>query len=360
MIDLKTYFSTHLPDLKKSMEEMFRDRRKAASLYTPHLVQSVDILEDFAMRGGKMIRSTLVLLAYQLAGGEITPAIYQVAAGVELFHKHILNLDDMADRDEMRNGGPTVWKKYQEVFSKWENRDHHARSFSEIDGTLLGSFAIELVRRADIPPEKRLAVIDVLMNKMYFETVAGWQIHYYQNQEPLSQASEDEFLRGLDLVTSRYTFVGPLKIGLLLAGVERGPSTDAMKHYGLDVGLAFQITDDILGLFGDPSETGKAVGNDVREGKKTLLLQRAYKSAPDADKKFLVDVCGRELSAGELERVQKIVKETGSLDYSLKLAEEHITKAVKELKNVKVKTEAAATAQQVLSELAEFVGNRKK
>lgn len=361
---LNDFFVVHTPKVTAAIQQIFAERRLAAQALTPHLVQSIDILEEFTLRGGKRVRSMLVLMAYQLTGKPIDDAAYQVAAAVELFHKHILNLDDMADRDELRNGGPTLWKRYQEIFVDWKDADHHARSFTEIDGTLLGSFAFELVRKAELSAEQRLAIMDVLNNQMYFETVAGWQIHYYQNQQHLSEANEAEFIKGLDLVTARYTFVGPLRIGFLAADPQPTVGDTelgkAVEVYGMNVGLAFQITDDILGVFGDPSETGKAVGNDVREGKKTLLLQHAYRATTAENQQFLADVCGRDLSNAELERVQQIIKETGSLDYSLELATQKITAAQAGLRQLSLSDTTAQVAREVLLDLAQFVGQRKK
>jgi geranylgeranyl diphosphate synthase, type I len=360
MTALKTFLASHTPKVTQAITDFFAERKKLAARYSSYLTHSVEVTEEFTLRGGKQIRPMLTLLAAQIAGQELTLPVYQVAAAVELFHKHILNIDDIADRDEMRYGSPTIWKAYQREFSEWKNADHHARSFSEIDGTLLGSFAFEVVRTADVSAEQRLAVMEVFSNQMYLETFAGWQIHYYQNQQSLADANEAEFLKGLDLVTSRYTFVGPLRIGLILANQANTPLAKTLEQYGLATGLAYQLTDDILGLFGDPSETGKAVGNDVREGKKTLLLQRAYQAASPEDKQFLVEVCGREISEQELAKVQEIVKKTGALDASQKLAEENIATAVKLLEELSLSGENVQQAKDVLIELAHFVGQRKK
>jgi geranylgeranyl diphosphate synthase, type I len=360
MASLKSYIAEHSVEVRKVLEQFFDEKVREAEVLTPHLVQSMEVLRDFTLRGGKQIRPALVLLATQLAGGKLTPGVYQVAAAVEVFHKHILNLDDMADRDELRYGGPTVWKKYEEIFHNWKDVAHHARSFSEIDGTLLGSFAFELVRTADVPAQTKLDVMEVLNKQMYFETVAGWQIHYYQNQEKLSEASEQEFIKGLDLVTSRYTFVGPLRIGVLLSSSTKKELSTLLEQFGLDVGLAFQVTDDVLGLFGNPKETGKAVGNDVREGKKTLLLQKAYRAASQEDKQFLEAICGSDISEAQLVRAQEIVKSTGALEASFALAGEKIDQASQLLSSYQLDQQSAELARVCLLELAASIRQRTK
>src|SRR5260221_2142026 len=114
---LQQFAATHLPSIKKEAEQLFAEKKADAALLSPHLVHSLENLEEFSLRGGKFIRSLLVVVGYRLAGGRGVE-IYKVAAAIELFHKYILSVDDMADRDEQRNGGPTLWKKYQTEFEK--------------------------------------------------------------------------------------------------------------------------------------------------------------------------------------------------------------------------------------------------
>ncbi len=361
---LKPFLMSHNGYISVSLTDLFNQKKRQAEQLSPIQVHSIQVLEDFVMQGGKRIRPMLVLLGYLLADGKIDNVspelhpVYGISAAIELVHKYLLLLDDMADQDDLRNGQPTVWRRYQTEFAeeKWQNEVHHGRTFAEIDGALLASLVTEQVlsvKGSLFSAEQLLEVLHLIDHHQYFETVAGWQIQYKLNHVPLSEATEAEFMKGLELVTARYTFVGPLMIGLSL-GSASPELKAALTQYGTAVGTAFQIQDDILGLFGDPDETGKPVGNDVREGKKTLLLQRAYQSANEADKAFLATVCGHELSDEELIRVQDIVKETGSLAYSQKLAQEYIEKGIAALSALDQNKEEVL----VLTELAQFVIKR--
>lgn len=346
------------PRVNEVIREYLAERKTAATKLTPHLLHSIEVLEEFIFRGGKMLRPLLVILAYQIAEGKDVDAILPVAAGVELFHRHLLNIDDIVDRDEKRYGGPTVWKAYEAHFAGSADVDHHARSMAEVDGILLGSFAFDLINTAKVSPKLKLSVLKIMHQQMYFQTFAGWQIHYYQNQEQLADANEAEFVKGLELVTARYTFVGPLRIGCALAGLgEKDQLPKTFAEYGMHVGLAFQMQDDILGLFGDTKETGKPVGNDVREGKKTLLLQRAYAKAKPADKKFLNQMCGQPITSAQLEKVQKIVVNTGALRECQLLARDEVDVGITALQK---SSEMPIQLAEVLVELADFVIRRKK
>jgi geranylgeranyl diphosphate synthase, type I len=355
---LQIYTAAHLPGIKKEIAQLFADKKTEAAELSPHLLSSLENLEEFVLRGGKFIRSVLVVLGYRLAGGK-GDGIYKVAAAVELFHKYILSVDDMADRDEQRNGGPTLWRFYEQKFldAQWADAAHHGRTFSEIDGLLLSSFTTELVRSADFPAEKLLSVLEIIDQIMYFRTIAGWQIHYVQNHQSLAEAKEAEYVHGLELVTAQYTFVAPLKIGAELAlGKKAAAFMEPLTAYAEAIGKAFQIQDDILGVFGETAETGKPVGNDLREGKKTLLLQYAYRTANSDDKQFLEKICGAEINADELARAQKIMNETGSLEHSQNMANECVRMGLAALQKLPLKSEEAS----VLEDLAQFVVARKK
>src|SRR5258708_5229162 len=114
---LKQFSATHTPLVRAELVQFFVAQRKKASALSPYLAESIKSLEEFTLRAGKGIRALLVILGYQLGGGA-SNEIYKVAAGIEVFHKHMLNLDDMADRDEVRNGGPTLWKMYEAEFER--------------------------------------------------------------------------------------------------------------------------------------------------------------------------------------------------------------------------------------------------
>ncbi len=357
----------HRGAISMYLVSFFDQKGYEAKKLSPHLVHSIEQLEKSVMSGGKAIRPLLVVLGYLLAGGKIDHnskklhQIYSIAAAVELVHKYLLILDDVADRDELRNGEPTLWKRYEEEFKqkKWSTPEHHGRTFAEIDSALLASFVSEMIRpssSSEISAESILKILHVINHNMYFETVAGWQIQYFLNHVPLAEATEEEFLKGLELVTARYTFVAPLKIGAIAAGKENDLQLiEALERYGIHIGKAFQIQDDILGLYGNPKEMGKAVGNDVREGKKTLLLQYAYQKSSKEDQKFLAQVCGKNISKEELQKVQDIVKTTGSLEYSHKLAQKEV-----ELGLVTLNTIPLSREIQVLQELAQYVIAREK
>lgn len=320
---------------------------------------SMKIVREYMLRRGKCVQSFIAWNAYRIAGGTDDNGMYKVGGALENAHYFLLNMDDMADRDTLRHGGPTMELLYRELYPQFPTklRDHFARSFSEIASSLMYSHVFEMLMQSPFPPEKILKAMKIVIEKMLHSPAVGWEIHLLQNFESIKDADEDRFIKGLTYVTAHYKFVGPSHIGLMLADAPQ-PYLDAFTVYGEAVGTAFQMYDDILGLFGDPTVTGKAAGNDVREGKKTLLIQHAYKKANDADKKFLEKVVGADLTPEDIAEVQRIVKKTGSYDYSIKKASELVEKGIAAIQSLKNDTNLEYMTN--LEQLARFVIARDK
>jgi geranylgeranyl diphosphate synthase type I len=342
--------------VNKTIERFFDEQKHRAGSIDAHLLTSLEELRAFVLRGGKTLRPLLVETAYALASGVPHDDLIKIAAATELHHKHILILDDIADRDETRYGGPTLEYAYRKLFTDTPNTEHRALSYAMLDSVWLGSLARELILESAFDPKRILSCLHILNTTMYRDTLAGWQIHALQCDQPLTSVTKEEFIKGLELVTARYTFEGPFAIGLTLAGNTDENLTRALTTYSQKVGTAFQIHDDILGLFGNSEDTGKPVGNDVREGKKTLLVQVAYERATKNEQAFLESVVGnKDLTGQDCERVRSIVKGTGSLTYSQELEKEMAADGIRALASLPQNEHT-----KLLIELAHYIISREK
>ena len=367
-----THFPPFHQDLSKkvhkALDSFFDTKMKEAKDKDDVLVDTVKLLKEFVLRGGKRVGPMMVVLGYQLAE-EVEnnyekikdEVLIKAACAVEIHHLYLLNLDDMADRDVLRHGGKTLEEYYRtELFQNWNDKDHHGRTFSSIAGALLNSYTFEILRTSGFPPEKIDQAIGIITDMLFADTVTGWQIQYFQNNESIQVASEERFLKGLEFVTSRYKFVGPLLIGLSLALNNDNQHFHTLKQayieYGKHVGIAFQLYDDIMGMFGDAKEMGKAVGNDVREGKKTLLLQYAYHHGNTEQQLQIESAIGTQLNDKQLEALQHLIKDTGALKYSEQLAHDHVKQAIEALKKFPKESKEV----KILTELAHYMIERKK
>jgi geranylgeranyl diphosphate synthase, type I len=265
----------------------FAERRAEAGTLGPDFTATVAELEHFVLRGGKRIRPAFAWLGWIGAGGDpseekLARAALSACAGFELLHAAGLIHDDIIDASQTRRGRPAAHVAYAER--------HRARQFSgdpESFGTgtaiVIGDLALiwsdVLVRASGLSAEAQARVSPVW-------SAVRSEVTYGQLLDLINQASDDEdvdaALRVNRYKTASYTVERPLQFGAAIAGAEAG-LVAAYGAFGADIGIAFQLRDDLLGVFGDPSVTGKPSGDDLREGKRTALLATALKRADEQD-----------------------------------------------------------------------------
>lgn len=296
---------------------------------------AMDAYLDILNRGGKRIRGALTILGYEMVGGQDRKMIVQAAMAVEMIHAYILIIDDIADRSPTRRGGPTAHETLADYHKKqaWADDSRHFGESMAVNTALTGNHAAQMIlANLDVDAELRVKAISVLNYAMV--TTGHGQINDIFN-EVTGEVSERDVDNVLEWKTAHYTLLNPLTFGMCLAGVGCGP-TDAIATYSLEAGRAFQITDDILGVYGEEFESGKSPLDDIREGKRTILTVHALRNAGKADKNFLMQMLGNaNLTSVEFKRCKEIIAESGSLEYAQERAEKHIQKALQSLEEQK-------------------------
>lgn len=252
-----------------------------AELYNP-------IRYELAL-GGKRIRPVLTLLSCELFGGDPHEAI-DAATGIEIFHNFTLLHDDVMDKADMRRGKPTVHVKWNE-------------NTAILSGDAMQIMAFMQVVKSPAPSRK--AVCDVFL-KTALEICEGQQ--YDMEFETRNDVSEEEYIEMIRLKTA-VLLGGALKIGALIAGAAERDA-DAIYHFGVNVGLAFQLRDDYLDVYGDPRVFGKNIGGDILNNKKTYMLINAQRLAQGTDREEL----DRWLSASDYDPAEKIAAVTALYD----------------------------------------------
>lgn len=337
--------------------QAYFDRKKVAfEQIDPTLSNLLETVRDQTLRSGKRIRPFLARKAYELSGGENEEIGLQLGIGLEILHQYFMIHDDIVDRDEERYGGDSLHVRWGKYFKeKYQKTDTHlGLSLGMIGGDLMNTLSVDMVHELPVPSTLKFNLLSMLLRTIY-ETTAGWQIHFFMNHQKLSEVTESQFLKGMELVSAKYTFEAPLEMGMALA--EKNELFDSLKTFGFHAGMAFQIKDDILGMFGDSNTMGKPVGNDYREGKKTLLVLRAYQNGTIEQKNFLDLTLGTEIDHKTLSEARDLMVETGSLEASEQIARDHIRQAKKALEAI---PQTNSRVVDVLAELADFVLEREK
>lgn len=297
-------------------------------------VFSHDALEAYCSvlgRGGKRLRGTLVMSTYQMCGGQDQQLALVAARSVEMIHAYLLLIDDIADRSDLRRGGPSAHMLLQQYHDKHKlagDAAHFGQAMA-MTVALLGIHLAELeIDSLDIPVDTKLAVMRSL-HKNLVHTIHG-QLQDVYNEVALN-VTERDAERVAELKTAYYTFVNPMEIGALLAGVD-AESLAVLKNFGMHAGLAFQLADDIKGLFGAAAETGKLAMDDIKEGKMTILMIKALQAASEPERQHLkVSLGNQNLTEPEFKECLEIIESTGALADVQSLAHNHIAEATKVL-----------------------------
>lgn len=324
-------FQVKVPAFRPVAEHLSRVRNLIIQQLTSH-VNAGDInglLKQINKRSGKMIRPGLVLLAGRCCG-KITDKHIMVAAVIEMIHNATLLHDDVIDEGKQRRGLPTI-------NSLWGNES----------AVLLGDFMLSHVFKmcAQLEPHVADAIATAAIRLCKGELRQVIQKHYWQ-------LNEAEYI---DVITekSAVLFSCSCSLGGLLAGAGESQA-EALGNFGLNAGIAFQITDDLLDIVGDESKTGKTLGSDVDKHKLTLALIHLLQTVDEKEKNNIItSFLDREDSQYDKHALVEILNRHGSLEYARSRAKEFVTNAKRALADLK-----QSDFKDALIETAEFMVGR--
>lgn len=289
---------------------------------------------EHSLRSSKRLRGAFTYYGYML-GKPVDDRIWNVAMGVELVHTALLMHDDMMDQDEVRRGKPTTHKYFE------DGDKHYGETMAVNVGDAVLEIGQELLLSADFEDKLvRLATLKMLRG---ITNTAWGQAYDVTVEKIIDQCTEDDVITVHKAKTAIYTYENPLYIGAILAGL--GEDTlSVLTDYSMDGGVAFQLQDDILGVFGDPEKTGKSANSDLLQGKVTLLILRTLKDGTPEQVEALKKVWGkRKAETEDIENAKMAIVESGSLQYSRDISRNYAQKAVdtaEKLKELKLNGEA--------------------
>lgn len=338
-------------EVNTRLREFFRELASEALRESRRVIELADVGADYTLRGGKRLRAVLVATGCWCACGnrELVNKVIDLAAAIELLQSYLLVHDDIMDRDELRRGGPTAHVTFTKKCLEhgWRDCSHYGVSQAITLGDLLEASAVGLITRSPLPSHIVKTLVQTYSSGLR-KVAYGQFLDVMLSQLSLAEISEEDVLLVYKLKTSSYTIELPLHLGAIACGGD-SELLSTLSLYAIPAGIAFQVRDDIIGLYGSPEVTGKPAGSDVKGKKKTLLVIKAYQLGGVEERKFLEEVYDKldsqQITDLHVERVREIVKSTGSLDYSEKLIDEHINSALKAL-------ESSST---ICSEVKEFL-----
>jgi geranylgeranyl diphosphate synthase type I len=339
----------------KALEGFLARQRPRLDAISVDLTPATDALEGFLLDGGKRLRPAFAYWGWRGAGGQDSDAIVSAAAALEFLQASALIHDDVMDGSDTRRGRPAVHRQFAALHRR-EGWRGASESFGTAAAILLGDMALiwadEMLNRSGLPAEA-LTRAQAVYDEMRTELMAG------QYLDLLEQAMGGQSVERAMIVarykSAKYTVERPLHFGAALAGA--GPEVvAAYTGYGLPLGEAFQLRDDVLGVFGDPSETGKPAGDDLREGKRTVLIAKTLAAAtPEQTAVVRRHLGDPDLSDAGVADLREIISATGALAETERVITELTARAL-EAVDVDV---VDATAREVLRELVVAATSRR-
>ncbi len=298
---------------------------KEHSAYNTDIQRGYALLKEYCTRDGKRIRPLLLLLSYLGYGGNssVIQSIIPVAASLECMHAFLLIQDDIIDGAILRRGKPAFhnvcdssYKKYNENIGRW---------VAIVLADVLMSNAIEMIAALDTP-----SVFQFLREfaSIYERTAFGQMLDIiWSNPEHISDENIAHTIASMK--TAHYTVSGPLRLGYLLAGGSDDVEMQRLADCGYSIGFAFQMRDDIIGVFGNEADTGKSASSDIEEGKYTVLVHKTVQllSLQTDKDRFITLFKKKQKTTQDIQAIKEYIYNSGAIVEVKQLIAEHVQHA---------------------------------
>ena len=324
--------ATLLELIQEQLNDFFRARRQEFEAISPELTPLVDRSREL-LEGGKRFRALFTYWSWvgalesanqQLSTDELQRAsdsIVSICTALEIFHAAALVHDDILDQSDTRRGAPSVHKSFEKLHTdaSWAGSpERFGVAAGVIVGDLLLSWSSELFGTA-LQGAPSAAIQDACRDqfaKMRIEVMAGQYLDVLEENAAATRALDEAVGRANRVMlykTAKYSIEAPLLIGAAFAGADED-MLKALSTFAIPLGLAFQLRDDILGVFGDPAVTGKPAGDDLREGKRTVMIGLTRETLlPSLAKVFDEMLASRSLNPDQIKFLQNSIVESGAL-----------------------------------------------
>jgi len=309
--------------------------------------EALKLLKDFTLRGGKRIRSGMLVYGYACFK-DINKDIIKAAMAIELVQSYLLIHDDIIDKDDLRRSKDSMHIMYEKKYDVIDKK-HFGLSMAICVGDLAVCLANEILLDTNFNEKARAVKV---LNEMIEKVVYGQMLDIIYGKKFPDELSEKDILDVYRLKSASYTIEGPLYIGGILAGIKED-ELKPLLDYGVILGKAFQIRDDINGIFGDENKTGKPNDSDLKEGKRTLLVIKALKECSKKERDFILNKLDTDLDENDVNKFREIITKY-SLSYCEELSDKFIEEAKSLIKNISLREEG----KEFLLEIVDFIAKR--
>lgn len=310
-----------------------------------------DSIQDFCARPGKRIRPLLMALSYQgyTPRKKLPSHLYTACGCLELLHDFMLIHDDIIDCSDLRRGKPTLHKILAHAH-KAARSTKLGSDLAIVAGDIVYALAIDAFLTVKEDPAHKEKALKYFVQTAAF-TAMGEFIDILHGFEHVKNIAEKDVFLNYSLKTARYTFECPLRIGAILAGID-GKELETLSKIGLMMGQAFQVQDDIIGIFSTEQKIGKSILSDIAECKKTILVCHAYQTLTGSRRRQFMKIFEKpNKTYADLVKIRRIFIDAGSLTYSLEKVCTLLSQSSKLLENLHMKPIFKKALWKVLSAL---------
>jgi geranylgeranyl diphosphate synthase type I len=351
--------NTGLLAVRTSVEEELGIFLNRESAYLQEISSDLTLvcnsLTSFLLEGGKRLRPLFAYAGFIAAGGSLEKSTVKAISSLELLQACALIHDDLMDASDTRRGKPSIHRHFETIHVQ-DQLEGFAPQYGLSAAVLLGDLALvwsdQMLNSAGLTTDQYARAISYY-NEMRVELMAGQFLDIHEQTQKSS--SVDRSMKIARYKSGKYTIERPLHLGAAIANPLSKERLSALSEYGLPLGEAFQLRDDLLGVYGNTSVTGKPTGDDLREGKKTVLIALSRENqTPSQSLSFEKYFGSSNLDSEGISTLQQLILDTGAKDRLEKLIEELTEKSLAAIASPHFSKEG----QQVLSELAHIATKR--
>lgn len=370
------YSENVLTQVQTNLDNFCIKQRNDFEAISTDLIPVVDYTQSL-LQGGKRFRALFCYWAWRASLSESSyhqseqevneseQAIAGIAASLEMFHAAALVHDDLLDQSDTRRGAPAIHKRFESLHKEkqWAGApERFGVAGSVLVGDLMLGWSSEIFGNALLhsPNREIESACRDEFSLMRVEVMAGQYLDVLEENAATTRPVKEGVGRAEKVIlykTAKYSIEAPLRIGAAFAGADQS-TLNVFTRFGIPLGIAFQLRDDILGVFGDPSVTGKPAGDDLREGKRTVLValtkEALTEQSPSMADSFEELLTSRELDAQQIAFMQKLIQESGALAKTERMITELADRSLDSLESSSLE----ATAKSALKSLALKVINR--
>ncbi len=361
-MDVAAYLEVERERVNGALERFLAVEGVVAESVHPRACEIFDIVSAFTLGPGKRLRPILMITGYRAAGGADEDAILAASCCLELTQTMLLIHDDIMDKSDLRRGHASVHTELAVRYGGGSDGDHLASAdpahfgvaLAIAAGDLAGQLALRALAGAAFPAADGMRALDVY-TAMTRDVCYGQVLDMHAGDKTI-KVTEADVLTIHRYKTARYTTEGPLQIGAVLARADQ-KTLDTLSAYALPLGQAFQLQDDLLGVFGNEKQTGKPADADLKQGKRTLLVIKALEWASPSQRADLEAALGNPAATpSQIESARRCLQETGAKRY----CQERAIRLATQAREAMASASLEATAQQFVLGLVDFIVDRAR